>query len=132
MMTRRQILGVAGVVAAVTLGVAATRAQYGQYANRGASALSGTYQLAPTRSDDPRRQIERATAGLPPEQRDRAYQNLISRLEPPDQLSIDRNGRMVTIESSTGRRVDVEVDGRDRNEPGPGGRMVVTRAVLTG
>jgi hypothetical protein len=88
--------------------------------------MSGTYQLEATRGDDPRRAAERATRDLPRWQRDRAYQSLLLRLEPPRMLSIDRdrNGRTFTIASSSGPRTSVELDRREWRERGYRGRDV--------
>jgi hypothetical protein len=94
--------------------------------------LSGTYQLDRSRSDDPRRAADDATRGLPPDVRDRAYQNLMARLDAPDSLAIERNGRSVSVASSRGPRVIFDADGRERTEPGPGGLAMTTRADLQG
>jgi hypothetical protein len=94
--------------------------------------MSGTYQLETTRGDDAQRAAERATRNLPPPRRDRAYQNLVNRLQAPTTLAIDRRGSTVTISSSSGPRTTFDADGRTRREPGPNGRMTTTRAVFTG
>jgi hypothetical protein len=95
------------------------------------SRLSGTYDLDSTRGDNPQRAVETVTRSLPPEQRDRAYQNLLGRLVPPQTISIDRNGLAVTIASSSGPRAAFDADGLARSERGPNGRMVSTRADLS-
>src|SRR5262245_52017662 len=98
----------------------------GRYDSPAYFAMSGTYQLEATRGDDPRRAADRATRDLPRWQRDRAYQSLLLRLEPPRMLSIDRdrNGRTFTIASSSGPRTSFEVDRRDWRERGYRGRDV--------
>ena len=45
--------------------------------------LTGTYELEAARSDDPRRAAELAVRNVPPGQQQRAYQSLLSRLDPP-------------------------------------------------
>jgi hypothetical protein len=94
--------------------------------------MSGTYELESTRGDNPQRAADAATRSLPPEQRDRVYQSLINRLEPPATIAIDRNGATVTISSSRGPRATFDADGRTRNEVGPNGRATSTRAEFTG
>jgi hypothetical protein len=105
-------------------------AQWGQQQRRGPGPIpmSGTYELETTRGDNAQRAADLATRNLPRPQRDRAYESLLSRLQPPTTLAIDRNGPTVTISSSSGPRATFDADGRTRNEPGPGGRMMITRA----
>lgn len=94
--------------------------------------LAGTYELDRTRSDNADRLADQATRDLPPGQHDRAYQNLMARLSAPDTMSIDLQGRSVTIVSSTGPRLTFDADGRDRTETGPNGRPMTTRADVRG
>jgi hypothetical protein len=94
--------------------------------------MSGTYELERTRSDNPQGAADEATRSLPPERRDRVYQSLINRLEPPATIAIDRNGVTVTISSSRGPRATFDADGRTRDEVGPNGRAISTRAEFTG
>jgi hypothetical protein len=94
--------------------------------------MTGTYDLDTTRGDNAQRAADLATRNVPQPQRDRAYQRLLSRLQPPTTLAIDRSGRTVTISSSSGPRTTFDADGRTQNEPGPGGRMTATRAEFIG
>jgi hypothetical protein len=96
--------------------------------------MSGTYELESTRGDNPQRAADAATRNLRGPQRDRVYWNLLSRLQPPTTLAIDRdrNGRTVTISSSSGPRTTFDADGRSQTEPGPGGRPMLTRAEFIG
>jgi hypothetical protein len=84
--------------------------------------LSGTYQLDIRRSDDPRRAAEKATRDLDRHDRDSAYRSLMIRLEPPESISLDANGRTVSMASSRGPAVTFYADGRRRHEDaeGPG------------
>jgi hypothetical protein len=129
----RYTLGCLGLVV-LTAGSVSLRAQQGtQQRFRPASMLmSGTYDLETTRGASPQRAADEATRHLPPPQRDRAYQRLLIRLQPPTTLAIHRDGRTVTISSSSGPRATFDADGRTRQEPGPGGRMTVTRARFIG
>jgi hypothetical protein len=126
--TRRRphVIGLASL-AILTIGGLSLSAQWqGNRAPVGAR-MSGTYDLDSTRGDNPQRALEAATRSLPPDQRDRAYQGLLSRLVPPQTISIDRNGLTVSIASSRGPRSAFDADGLTRSERGPNGRMVSTR-----
>jgi hypothetical protein len=105
--------------------------------------LAGTYQLDRARSDNPQQVVNNLTRSLQVNQNDRggysrdggptpAFQNLMARLESPDTLAIDLNGRSVTIMSSNAPRLVFDADGRDRSEAGPGGRQMTTHADLYG
>jgi len=94
--------------------------------------LSGTYELDRSRSDDATRVAQQATRSLPTEDRDRAYQNLRARLEAPEQLSIDVEGRSISIASSAAPRLDFQADGRNRTETSANGRIVTTRSDVRG
>jgi hypothetical protein len=94
--------------------------------------LTGTYQLENTRGDDPRRAAELAARAVPPDQRQRTYQSLLTRLEAPEQIAIERRGNSVTMTSTRGGRVTVEADGRDYTERWSAGRTMNTRSTLVG
>ncbi len=132
MTTSRRSLTVIGALAIATAAWTTADAQPGRFGNRqrAFNRLSGTYELDRGRSDDPERIVDQVTRSLPPEQRDRAYRNLINRLGSPDTLAIDLNGRSVTIVSSNAPRLTFDADGQDRDEVGPGGRRMSTRADL--
>jgi hypothetical protein len=115
---------VLAMIAAGSLGVTA--------AQRFDGRLSGTFELEPSRGDDPRRAADEATRDLRDRQRDRVYQRLVTRLDPPRTLSIDRRGRTVTIASSSGPRTTFEADGRTQTEQTPNGRTMSTRADIVG
>ncbi len=94
--------------------------------------MTGTYELDRSSGDDPQRAADAATRSLPPDRRERAYHNLLIRLDPPRTLAIDRQGQLITISSSSGPRATFDADGQVRNEPGPNGRMIATRAEIRG
>ncbi len=94
--------------------------------------LTGTYELDPSRSDDPQRVIDTALRTIPTSNRARARRQLADGLEPPTMLAIDRNERRVTISSSLGSQVTFEADGQTRVDPGPADRALTTRATLYG
>jgi hypothetical protein len=129
----RHTLGLLGLVV-LTAGSVSLSAQRGQQQRRAPASLgmSGTYELETTRGDDAGRAAGLATRNLPQPQRDRAYRSLLSRLQPPATLAIECRGRTVTITSSNGPPATFDADGRVRNEPEPGGRMMITRAGFNG
>jgi len=94
--------------------------------------LTGTYQLDPVRSDDPRRAAELAVRSVPPGQQQRTYQSLLGRLEAPDQIALERRNASVTMASTRGQRVAIETNGVDRREQWAADRTMTTRATLTG
>jgi hypothetical protein len=96
------------------------------------SQLSGTYRLDPARSDDVNRIATQATRALPAADRDRVHENLVARLEAPTMLSIDRNGRTVSIASEKAPRGTFDIDGVPRSETGPNGGTSTVRASLYG
>jgi len=94
--------------------------------------LTGTYQLESNRGDDPRQVAERATRAAPFDQRQATYQRLLTRLEAPEQLAIERSGNSVSMASTEGRRVIFEADGRDHAEQWSPHETMSTRATLEG
>ncbi len=127
-----------GLAAAVILALGSTgiEAQVGRGRGRAAvntdARMTGTYELEITRGGDPERAAEAATRALPAAQRDRAYQSLVTRLEPPRLLSLSRHGNVITIASDRGAQSSFTADGRTQRERDLDGRMVNSRAELLG
>ena len=94
--------------------------------------LTGTYQLEGSQGDDPRRAAEQAARGAAPDQRQRTYQRVLTRLESPEMIAIERRGYSVIMASTHGPQVSFDVDGRDRTERWSGGRTVNTRVTFEG
>lgn len=94
--------------------------------------LTGTYRLDPSRSDDPRDAANRATQSLPNRDRQRINDDVTARLESPDQIAIEVNGRRVTIASSRAPQISFDADGSERVETTQDGRYIRARATLTG
>ena len=85
--------------------------------------LTGTYRLDRAQSDNVQQIANRVTASLRGAQRTRLHEQLMEQLEPPAEISIDRNGTSVTIASSTGPQFTFDADGRDRTEQIEGAQM---------
>ena len=94
--------------------------------------LTGTYQLENDQGDDPRQAAELAARDVPSDQRQRTYESLLTRLEAPDLMAIERRENSVTMASTRGPRVTFEADGRDHVERWSGGQTMNTRATLEG
>jgi YmgG-like glycine-zipper protein len=100
----------------------------GRYANR----FTGTYTLDPTRSDRVGRVARIATRGVSPEEQQRLRDMISRRLEAPETLALQREGRSVTIASTRAPQVTFEADGRTRTEQTPRGRTISVNTRLTG
>jgi len=100
--------------------------------NRGRSDLTGTYRIAPTQSDDARRAVDDATRNLSLAERQRVYDSLLRRLDPPQMLAIDRRGTSVTIASTRAPQISFVADGREQVETTQSGRTVRVRAQIVG
>jgi YMGG-like Gly-zipper len=100
--------------------------------NRLASRLTGTYSLDATRSDRVGRVAKIATRGMSTDEQQRARDMLSRRLEAPEMLAIDRQGRSITIASTRGPQLTFEADGRDRIEQTPRGRTIRVNTSIVG
>ena len=102
----------------------------GDYGSR--RDLTGTFRLNTSRGDDARRVVDEATRTLSAAERQRVYDNLLRRFDPPQMLAIDRRGSSVTIASTRAPQINFVADGREVVETAPGGRSVRVRASLSG
>lgn len=98
----------------------------------GRANLTGTFRLNSARGDDVRRAVDNATRNLSLAERQRVYDSLLRRLDPPQMLAIDRRGNSVTIASTRAQQINFMADGRDQVETTPSGRQVHVRATLSG
>src|SRR5215212_4812724 len=94
--------------------------------------LTGTFRLNTSRGDDARSAVENATRTISAAERQRVYDNLLRRFDPPQMLAIDRRGNSVTIASTRAPQINFIADGRENVETAPGGRSVRVRASLSG
>ena len=100
------------------------------YGNR--ADLTGTFRYNASQGDDARRAVDAATRNLSLAERQRVYDSLLRRLDPPQMLAIDRRGNAVTIASTRAPQINFDADGREQVETTPGGRTVRVRAALSG
>lgn len=94
--------------------------------------LTGTFRLNASRGDDVRTAVDNATRSLSQAERQRVYDSLLRRLDPPNMLAIDRRGRSITIASTRAPQINFTADGREQVETTPRGRQVRVRADLSG
>ena len=94
--------------------------------------LTGTFRLNTSRGDDARAAVDAATRNLSLAERQRVYDMLLRRLDPPQMLAIDRRGTSVTIASTRAQQINFVADGREQNEQTPSGRTVRVRAQFQG
>ncbi len=105
---------------------------YPRSGNRFGGRLNGTYRLDLSRSDNARDMAERATRDLPRDQQQRVLDSITRRLDAPEQIAIEVQGRMVTIASTRAPKITFEADGVERTETGPNGRTIRARATMSG
>jgi YMGG-like Gly-zipper len=94
--------------------------------------LTGTFRLNTSRGDDARAAVDAATRNLSLAERQRVYDALLRRLDPPQMLAIDRRGTAVTIASTRAPQINFVADGREQVETTPAGRQVRVRAQFQG
>jgi hypothetical protein len=94
--------------------------------------LTGTYRIASTQNDDARGAVDDATRNLSLAERQRIYDSLLRRLDPPQMLAIDRRGTAVTIASTRAPQISFTADGREQVETTQNGRTIRVRAQLSG
>jgi hypothetical protein len=94
--------------------------------------LTGTFRLNSSRGDDVRTAVDNATRNLSLAERQRVYDSLLRRLDPPQMLAIDRRGNQVTIASTRAPQINFIANGTEQVETTQGGRQVRVRATLSG
>jgi len=94
--------------------------------------LTGTFRLNSSRGDDVRTAVDNATRNLSLAERQRVYDSLIRRFDPPQMIAIDRRGTSVTIASTRAPQISFVADGREQVENTPQGRSVRVRANFAG
>ena len=94
--------------------------------------LNGTFRLNSSRGDDARQAVDAATRNLSLAERQRVYDSLLRRLDPPNMLAIDRRGTQVTIASTRAPQINFTADGREQVETTQRGRSIRVRAAFQG
>lgn len=94
--------------------------------------LTGTFRLNTSRGDDARQAVDAATRNLSLAERQRVYDSLLRRLDPPNMIAIDRRGTAVTIASTRAPQINFTADGREQVETTQSGRQVRVRGAFQG
>ena len=94
--------------------------------------LNGTFRLNTSRGDDARQAVDAATRNLSAAERQRVYDSLLRRLDPPQMIAIERRGQAVTIASTRAPQINFTADGREQVETTQGGRQIRVRAAFQG
>jgi hypothetical protein len=94
--------------------------------------LNGTFRLSANRGDDVRTAVDNATRNLSLAERQRVYDSLMRRFDPPQMIAIERRGTSVTIASTRAPQISFVADGREQVETTPQGRSVRVRANFAG
>lgn len=94
--------------------------------------LTGTFTLNSSRGDDARQAVDAATRNLSQAERQRVYDSLLRRLDPPNMLALDRRGTAVTIASTRAPQINFTADGREQVETTQNGRQIRVRAAFQG
>ncbi len=93
---------------------------------------TGTFRLNTSQSEDARLAVERAVGSLSDDQRQRTYNALLARLEAPEMIALERQGRTITLASSRAPQTTFEADGREIVEQSPNStRTTRVRATLS-
>lgn len=116
------------VLAVFSLNAVVVAQQRGSWGSR----LTGTYTLDTSRSDNVQRAANQATRELNSQESERVRAALLRRLEAPQRMALEQNGRRVTIVSTSAPQVTIEADGRGQTETRQNGRTVTTTASMTG
>ncbi|MDQ6786069.1 MAG: YMGG-like glycine zipper-containing protein [Acidobacteriota bacterium] len=102
------------------------------YPPNSSSALTGTYRLDASRSENTDEIADRAVDNSNARNNAQARQDLQNKLEAPEQITVDVRGNQVTLSSSRAAPVTFAADGRDRTEQTTDGRTLRVRSTLRG
>lgn len=116
----RNSLGTIAMIAAIVFGTT------GLVSAQRTVAISGTYDLDRDVSD----RVDDVVADV--NVADNQRQDLVDKLDAPDQIAIDLRGTQVTLATSKASPVTFTADGRDKTETDSNGRTIRLRATLSG
>ncbi|MGI8787760.1 MAG: hypothetical protein ACR2HG_08380 [Pyrinomonadaceae bacterium] len=96
------------------------------------NALTGTYKLDATRSENTSEIADRAVKDANIQNNANAQSDLENKLQAPDQVIIDLRGNQVTLSSSNAAPITFTADGRDTTETTSNGKTLRVRSTLSG
>jgi hypothetical protein len=94
------------------------------------SRLTGTFRLDSARSDNPRDVADRVTRSLSKDERQSVHDRMLTRLESPEMLAIQRSASTMTMASSRAQQATFEADGVERQEQLNGRSSKVTATLV--
>ena len=129
--TGRAAILASAAVACLVVGAGVNQAS-AQGFGRARSNLTGTYQLNTSQSDNPSTLADQVTRSLPGRDRPQLRNQILQRLDAPEEFAIERRGRTITMASTNADRVTFEADGQAQVERAANGRSIRTVANLAG
>ncbi len=129
--TSRAAVIASAVVACLVVGDGVNQAS-AQGFGRARSNLTGTYQLNTSQSDNPSTIADQVTRSLPGRDRPRLRNQVLQRLDAPQEFAIERRGQTITMASTNADRVTFEANGQAQVEQAANGRSIRTAASLVG
>jgi hypothetical protein len=129
--TSRAAVLASAVVACLVVGDGVNQAS-AQGFGRARSNLTGTYQLNQSQSDNPSTVADQVTRSLPGRDRPRLRNQVLQRLDAPQEFAIERRGQTITMASTNADLVTFEANGQAQVEQATNGRSIRTAASLVG
>jgi hypothetical protein len=99
---------------------------------RSAGLLRGTWRLDTSRSDNVDDSINRATRNTPSNERQIPGEQIRRRLDAPETIAIEQQGRRFTIASTRAPQATFDADGRVRTEYSSRGRAIQVKTSIFG
>ena len=129
--TSRAAVLASAVVACLVVGDGVNQAS-AQGFGRARSNLTGTYKLNTSQSDNPSTVADQMTRSLPGRDRPRLREQILQRLNAPEEFAIERRGQTITMASTNADRVTFVANEQAQVEQGANGRTMRTAASLVG
>ena len=129
--TNRAAVLASAVVACLVVGDGVNQAS-AQGVGRARSNLTGTYKLNTSQSDNPSTVADQMTRSLPGRDRPRLRDQILQRLDAPEEFAIERRGQTITMASTNADRVTFVANEQAQVEQGVNGRTMRTAASLVG
>ena len=123
---------IAAVAACLVAGDSVNQASAQGFGRGRSNNLTGTYRLNTSASDNSSQLADQVTRSLNGRDRARLRTQILSRLDAPADLAIERRGRSITMVSSNADQVTFEANGVAQTEPMSNGRSMRTVATLVG
>ena len=130
--SRTRFLPFAAAVAVCLVAADSANQAAAQGFGRGRSNLTGTYRLNLSQSDNSSQVADQVTQSIPGRDRPRLRNQILRRLDAPEELAIERRGRSITMASANADQVTFQANGVAQTETLPNGRSMRTVATVYG